>query len=106
MEGRNMAFRDREKLVEHLGFAETLNQDVPLLSEIIKLSKVSILRSETPTPTSESQKLSFRNDEDLSIQSQSEKSSVSLKTPEVVTKTPNRNDFNSTFTLNSNTSDK
>ena len=56
LEGRNINLRDREKLIDHLGFAETLSDDVPLLSEIIKLSKVSILRSETPTPTSESQK--------------------------------------------------
>jgi hypothetical protein len=54
LEGRNISLRNREKLIENLGFAETLNAEAPLLSEIIKLSKVSVLKSETPTPTSES----------------------------------------------------
>ena len=56
IEGRGVTLRDREELIENLGFAETLNQDVPLLSEIIKLSKVFVLKSETPTPTSEAKK--------------------------------------------------
>lgn len=54
LEGRNVTIRDRDSLIEHLGFAETLSEDLPLLSEIIKLSKVSVLKSETPTPTSDS----------------------------------------------------
>ena len=56
LEGRNVTYRDREKLVENLGFPDTLNEDSPLMSEVIRLSKVSILKSETPTPTSESNK--------------------------------------------------
>ena len=57
IEGRGITLRDREELVENLGFAEqNLNEDMPLLSEVIKLSKVSVLKSETPTPTSEAKK--------------------------------------------------
>ncbi len=54
MEGRHVSSRNREKLIESLGFApENLNTELPLLSEIVKLSKVSVLKSETPTPTEE-----------------------------------------------------
>ena len=56
LEGRDVTSRSREKLVENLGFAETLSPNIPLLAEVIKLSKVSVLKSETPTPTSESNK--------------------------------------------------
>jgi len=120
VEGRGVTLRDREELIENLGFAETLNQDVPLLSEIIKLSKVSVLKSETPTPTSEAKKFLFRNEEDLSLAS--DKSSVtssSAKSPEHsfsnvnnksslnVSKKSELKDFDSTYTLNcSNNNDK
>ena len=56
LEGRNVTTRDRDKLVENVGFADTVNEEYPLMSEVIRLSKVSILKSETPTPTSESNK--------------------------------------------------
>jgi hypothetical protein len=36
-----------------LGVGETLRPDQPLLSEIIRLSKVNVLRSETPTLSEE-----------------------------------------------------
>merc|ERR1712062_477121 len=119
IEGRGVTLRDREELIENLGFAETLNQDVPLLSEIIKLSKVFVLKSETPTPTSEAKKFLFRNEEDLSLAS--DKSSVtssSAKSPEHsisnvnnksslnVTKKSELKDFDSTYTLNSSNNDK
>jgi len=119
VEGRGVTLRDREELIENLGFAETLNQDVPLLSEIIKLSKVFVLKSETPTPTSEAKKFLFRNEEDLSVAS--DKSSVtssSAKSPEHsfsnvnnksslnVTKKSELKDFDSTYTLNSSNNDK
>ena len=41
--------KSRDKLCDSLGLAETLRPDVPLLSEILRLSKVTVLRSETPT---------------------------------------------------------
>lgn len=85
--GREVTSRDREKLIEHLGFAETLNPEAPLLSEVIKLSKVTVLKSETPTIYDDTSE-------------QSEVSSISAaKTPEPVTKIGSDN--NATFTLNS-----
>ena len=59
LEGRNVTSRTRDKLIENLGFPDTLNEESPLLSEVIRLSKVSILKSETPTPSSESIKYCF-----------------------------------------------
>jgi len=106
LEGRNVTFRDREKLVENLGFSDTLNEDSPLMSEVIRLSKVSILKSETPTPTSESNKFPFRNEEEISEQSDKSES-LSIKTPQPerdeITSTINKaeKEFNATFTLNS-----
>ena len=110
IEGRGVTLRDREELVENLGLAsETLNPDVPLLSEIIKLSKVSVLKSETPTPTSEAKKFLFRGgaqDEDLSLASDKSSmtsSSAPLKSPEPNNKSLNitkKSDFDSTYTLN------
>ena len=93
-EGRNVTLRDRENLIEQCGFAdETINENAPLLSEIIKLSKVSVLKSETPTPTRE--KFSFPIEDDISLQS--DKSlSISL-TPK-----PNKTkEFDMTYTMNS-----
>ena len=47
--------KSRDQLIEGLGLGETLNRSsgnkVPILAEILRLSKVSILKSETPTPT-------------------------------------------------------
>ena len=56
LDGRNVEARSREKLVQTLGFAETLNSEAPLLSEVLRLSKVSVLKSETPSPKSESKR--------------------------------------------------
>ena len=98
-EGRNVTLRDRDSLIEQCGFAETINENAPLLSEIIKLSKVSVLKSETPTPTQE--KYSFNNDlvDDISIQSDKSISSGSSNKPVLNTKTPSK-DFDLTYTMN------
>lgn len=109
LEGRNVTTRDRDKLVENLGFPDTLNEESPLMSEVIRLSKVSILKSETPTPTSESNKFPFRNEEDELSVEESDRSSLSAKTPQhqrddftsaAPTNKPEK-DFNSTYSLNS-----
>ena len=50
--GDAVAARSREDLVEILGLRELLSKrESPVLSEILRLSKVSVLKSETPTPT-------------------------------------------------------
>jgi hypothetical protein len=43
--------RDREQLLEGLGLGKMMggNSKAPLLAEILRLSKVSVLKSETPT---------------------------------------------------------
>jgi len=51
--GNDFKYRGREKLVEALGLTELTDIRCPLLSEIMRLSKVSILKSETPTPTND-----------------------------------------------------
>ena len=44
--------RSRLEMIERLGLAsEMLNENAPLISEIVRLSKVSVLKSETPSPT-------------------------------------------------------
>ncbi len=45
--------RDRAQLMEGLGFAEEVmsNRRLPIMAEVLRLSKVSVLKSETPTPT-------------------------------------------------------
>ena len=52
--------RSREELIEKLGLVNerignrhggNVFDTVPLLSEVIRLSKVSVLKSETPSPT-------------------------------------------------------
>ena len=92
-----MTLRDQDSLI--CGFAETINENAPLLSEIIKLSKVSVLKSETPTPTQE--KYSFNNDlvDDISIQSDKSISSTSSNKPVLNVKTPSK-DFDLTYTMN------
>lgn len=47
----HLKYRGREKLTDALGLTELTDTKSPLLSEILRLSKVSILKSETPTPT-------------------------------------------------------
>ena len=44
--------RSRQELIELLGLApEMVDAKTPLISQIIRLSKVSVLKSETPSPT-------------------------------------------------------
>ena len=55
--GLDATCKSRDQLIEGLGLGETLNHrsgagaKTPILAEILRLSKVSILKSETPTPT-------------------------------------------------------
>jgi len=53
----SVAVRDRAALVEGLGLGETATARTPLLAEILRLSKVSVLKSETPTPTERTEDL-------------------------------------------------
>lgn len=49
---RASSHRSRQELVELLGLApEMVDNKTPLISQIIRLSKVSVLKSETPSPT-------------------------------------------------------
>lgn len=43
--------RSRNKLIDTLGLTELVDPKAPLISEIMRLSKVSVLKSESPTPT-------------------------------------------------------
>ena len=44
--------RSRQELIDLLGLApEMVDSKTPLISQIIRLSKVSVLKSETPSPT-------------------------------------------------------
>lgn len=100
LEGRDITIRDREKLIENLGFAgETLNPKAPLLTEVIKLSKVSILKSETPTLQSTSVE---EDDQDTSEQSDILSSAHSSS--RMPSKTPEKPDTNTntTYTLTPN----
>jgi len=49
--GKDFKYRERSKLIDALGLTELTDTKSPLLSEIMRLSKVSVLKSETPTPT-------------------------------------------------------
>ena len=52
LDGSGVPMRDREALIDGLGLGELAGQRrAPLLAEIVRLSKVSVLKSETPTPT-------------------------------------------------------
>lgn len=60
IEGRHLQLRDRDDLIEKLGLVNErigelhgnhVFEKVPLLSEVLRLSKVTILKSETPSPT-------------------------------------------------------
>lgn len=71
----HLKYRGREKLTDALGLTELTDTKSPLLSEILRLSKVSILKSETPTPT-------FNDDDDedgTSLQSSIAEEAVSEK---------------------------
>jgi len=49
--GRDVQYRERTKLCSALGLTELTDPEAPLLSEIMRLSKVSVLKSESPTPS-------------------------------------------------------
>jgi len=49
--GKDLRYRGRSKLIDSLGLTELVDKNSPLLSEIMRLSKVSVLKSESPTPT-------------------------------------------------------
>jgi len=49
--GKDFKYRERSKLIDALGLTELTDTKSPLLSEIMRLSKVSVLKSESPTPT-------------------------------------------------------
>jgi len=49
--GRDVQYRERTKLCTALGLTELTDPEAPLLSEIMRLSKVSVLKSESPTPS-------------------------------------------------------
>jgi len=55
--GRDVHYRERTKLTTALGLTELTDTQAPLLSEIMRLSKVSVLKSESPTPSSISSSL-------------------------------------------------
>ena len=49
--GKDFRYRGRSKLIDALGLTELVDPKFPLLNEIMRLSKVSVLKSESPTPT-------------------------------------------------------
>jgi len=49
--GKDFKYRERSKLIDALGLTELTDKKSPLLSEIMRLSKVSVLKSESPTPS-------------------------------------------------------
>jgi len=49
--GKDFKYRERSRLYEALGLTELTDEKSPLISEIFRLSKVSVLKSESPTPT-------------------------------------------------------
>lgn len=49
--GKEFKYRERSNLSEALGLTELTDENSPLLTEILRLSKVSVLKSESPTPT-------------------------------------------------------
>jgi len=49
--GKDFKYRERGKLIDALGLTELTDKKSPLLSEIMRLSKVSVLKSESPTPS-------------------------------------------------------
>jgi FGFR1 oncogene partner len=55
--GRDVQYRERERLCSALGLTELTDPQAPLLSEMMRLSKVSVLKSESPTPSSISDSL-------------------------------------------------
>ncbi|XP_059082894.1 centrosomal protein 43-like isoform X2 [Tigriopus californicus] len=49
LEACGLGMKSRGQLIEGLGLNELTNPKLPLLAEILRLSKVSVLKSETPT---------------------------------------------------------
>jgi len=100
--GKDVKLRERSKLCEALGLTELTDTKAPLLSEILRLSKASVLKSESPTPTEvsvdddghTSAHISLQDDD--TITSRSEKDNVQKnddisessdsKTPEILLK--------------------
>ena len=102
LEGRDITIRNRDKLIDHLGLTpETLNNDMPLLHEVIKLSKVSILKSETPT-LADSNDLSAADEEDSELApSLSVSDHVSESRLKIATSSAEKDgSLNATYTLN------
>eukprot|EP00091_Calanus_sinicus_P025336 TRINITY_DN9615_c0_g1_i1.p1 TRINITY_DN9615_c0_g1~~TRINITY_DN9615_c0_g1_i1.p1 ORF type:complete len:210 (-),score=77.20 TRINITY_DN9615_c0_g1_i1:92-697(-) len=62
--GKDFKYRERSKLIDALGLTELTDKKSPLLSEIMRLSKVSVLKSESPTPT----EVSIEDDQHTSAQ--------------------------------------
>jgi len=62
--GKDFKYRERSKLIDALGLTELTDTRSPLLSEIMRLSKVSVLKSESPTPT----EISIEDDQHTSAQ--------------------------------------
>jgi len=62
--GKDFKYRERSKLIDALGLTELTDRKSPLLSEIMRLSKVSVLKSESPTPT----EVSIEDDQHTSAQ--------------------------------------
>jgi len=62
--GKDFKYRERSKLIDALGLTELTDRKSPLLSEIMRLSKVSVLKSESPTPT----EISIEDDQHTSAQ--------------------------------------
>jgi len=123
IEGKDIKLRERNHLTEALGLTELTDPHAPLLSEILRLSKVSVLKSESPTPTDisghgdvedddghTSAHLSLNDENDdysSKHEENSEKSESSTisKTPEIVLKDqPNKFETRNTF-ASSNSAD-
>jgi len=62
--GKDFKYRERSKLIDALGLTELTDKKSPLLSEIMRLSKVSVLKSESPTPS----EVSIEDDQHTSAQ--------------------------------------
>merc|ERR1712223_1607790 len=105
IEGRNVTLRDRESIIENCGCAGTINENAPLLLEIIKLSKVSVLKSETPTPSPTKERFSFPINEENDDALHSEKSSsISMTKP--AQQLNKSKDFDMTYTMSTSNAEK
>jgi len=87
--GKDFKYRERSKLIDALGLTELTDTKSPLLSEIMRLSKVSVLKSETPTPT----EISIEEDLHTSAQT-SLNEDLNSKSLEKLDKSEHINSFN------------